>query len=281
MNTVIKHFVTLHVRIALQGIFALMLLISNGCERINSPTAPADPVLDSYLVINTSAGAMLHAILVGETDAADIAQSVQADLDHMSALVDTIALHTGLGIHKMTYAGGNATTSAIRQSIRALDVGPDDVILFYHSGHGGRTTRTATPWPNMYFVHDPEWTGLNLHDVFIELQGKGSRLLLALSDSCNSYVELPASAALLQEASMKGSSFGYQQLFLEGRAAIIASGSLAGEMSYGSTAGGRFTIQFIQAVQRATADDNPNWSDVMERATWRISNAQQPQYAMY
>ena len=269
-------------RFSLLGILPLILIALAGCDTMSSPTGPAAPIAEAALPNSVAAnGPTLHAIMVADTDAGDIGETVRIDLDNMNALVGAIAANTGLGLNKIILSGSSATTAKIQQTITTLGVGPDDVILFYHAGHGGRLASTRTQWPDMYFHHDPEFAGFSLHDVFTQLKRKGSRLVLALSDACNSRLDAPLPASSSQGAALKGSNAGFQKLFVESRGAIIASGSITGELAYGTVKdGGLFTTQFTSVLYQKASDGNSTWTDVMDRATLRIADLQQPQYAM-
>ena len=269
--------------ISLLGIFAVILLALTGCDTMSSPTGQSDPFADTTLTSNVAANsATLHAILVADTEADAIGETVRIDLDNMNALMNAIAANTGLSLNKIVLAGSSATTANIQQTINVLGAGPDDVILFYHAGHGGRLASTPTQWPDMYLHHDPQFIGLSLHDVFTQLKRKGSRLVLALSDACNSRLDAPLPASSSQGAALKGSTAGFQKLFVESRGAIIASGAIAGEFSYGTVeGGGLFTTQFTKVLYQKGSDSNPTWTAVMDQATLRIADLQQPQYEIY
>ena len=263
-------------------IIVMMVVLITGCDSLISPTGPADPFSDVELAAKTASGATLHAILVVDTNAGDLTKALRADLNNMNTLIDTITTHTGLGLNKLVYSGGNATTANVQHAISTLAAGPDDVIIFYHSGHGGRTSKTASQWPNMYFKGDPGLIGMNLYDVFALLTSKGSRLVLVMSDTCNSSIEVSQQAFSSQGAYLSGSEAGYQKLFLESRAAIIASSSVPGELSYAYPEGSVFTKQFLRALSRELSRSNPNWSSVMESATHQIAGVRQhPQYVMH
>jgi hypothetical protein len=103
-----------------------------------------------------------------------------------------------------------------------------------------------------------------------------------MSDTCNSNIETSQQAAFSQGAYVKGSRAGYQKLFVESRAAIIASSSIPGELSYAYPEGSVFTKQFLRALSRELSRSNPNWSSVMESATHQIAGVRQhPQYVMH
>jgi hypothetical protein len=272
----------MHVFFPMNIILAMMVLLITGCDNFTAPTAPTVPFSNAKFAVKSPHGATFHAIVVVDTGVSDIAASMRADLNNMNTLVDTIAANTGIALNKLVYSGSKATTANVRHVISTLAAGPDDMIMFYHSGHGGRTSGTNTPWPNMYFQNDPGLIGLNLYDVFALLSSKGSRLVLVMSDTCNSHIESFRQASFRRGAYVGGTRDGYQKLFLESRVAIIASSSVPGEFSYALPGGSLFTTQFLQALSHELSESNPSWSDVMESATRRFAGVRQhPQYVLY
>ena len=257
----------------------LILLLAAGCDSGSSPTSPFSDAV-AKLDPSSSPRIVFHVILAVDTDApGELGRALQRDLDKMNTLVDGIAAYTGMGLQKQVYSGAQATIANVNRAVKALNPGPDDAILFYFSGHGGRTAQTSSQWPNMYL----QQSGANLADLFARLRAKNSRLVLALSDSCNVTFEEAAAAESAQRrdlASTRGGN-GYVRLFLESRGAIIASSSIPGEVSFANV----FTDQFLRAMSSASSQSAPSWTDVMTHATRRIQTAgvhhQQPQYAVY
>lgn len=266
--------------------YALMLLLvlwgANGCGGEASPTTPIGVRNIQERKAVTFSRATLHAILVVDTNASgNVGDALQRDLDSMSHLVDSIERYTAMRVNKLVFSGNKATKAMAEQAIEKLSVEPDDVILFYFSGHGGRVRSTRTQWPDMYLQNA---FALNLYDVFNRLDSKGGRLLLALSDSCNVTLNENSKESFTPFLSLRNRSEGYRKLFLEKRGSIIASSSLIGEFSYMQPKGSLFTRQFLQAFSQEVSSALPDWDDLMDAATCRISTSgvqQQPQYAIY
>lgn len=262
---------------------SIIILLLVGCEGFQSPAGIQTSGPSAELSINSTTTATLHAFLVVDTNADDSSRAFQADLNAMNTLTETIASHTGMMVNKLVFSGNNATFTQVLTGIHELVPGTNDAVVFYYSGHGGRTSSTPTPWPNLYFMKSAGENGLNLSDVFQRLTAKGPRLLLVMGDTCNSVIDIPSRTSFAHERSNgTATTNGYRKLFAESRAAILASGSQPGEFSYATTHGGLFTQQFIAGLNQL-ADDNPGWSDVMNRATRPISVSgvqQHPQYMM-
>ena len=138
---------------------------------------------DPELEIKSSPGGTLHAILVADTDS-NLSRIVSSDLREMGEFVEEIASHTGLVLDKQIYSGTNATANNIRTGVHQVSVTPDNVVIFYFSGHGGRMSSKTLPWPTMYFHHDAYSGGLDVDEVFDILRQKAPRLLLTMSDTC-------------------------------------------------------------------------------------------------
>jgi hypothetical protein len=290
MKTTTRHFrnIMRHLSRSLYASHLLIVLVAVsllfGCDSASSPTGPGELFSPPDTTLAVSAyNATFHAIIAVDTDAGgEVADALRSDLNNVNALVDTIANQTGLILRKHVLSGSHATVAHIQHTIDTMDVGPDDVLLFYFSGHGGRLSNTSSQWPEM-FLRDSR---VNLTDIFSRLRHKGGRLVLALGDACN--INLDSSTRRVNQRSVdyrgKRVSEGFRKLFLETRAAIIASSSVPGEVAYAPSDGSVFTTQFLQALSQKVSGNNPDWVSVMNAATQRIRIAgvqQQPQYTIY
>ena len=289
MKSTIRYFAYIKkpvARIIFSGeIFIVLtfIILASGCDSPSRPTGPGELLsIPDSKTLASSHDATFHAIIVVDTSAGgDVADALRADLDHMSQLVETIAAYTGLTLRKYIFSGGQATVSRVRRTVGSLDVSPNDVLLFYFSGHGGRVASTNSQWPDMYLKDSK----MNLADIFSGLRSKRGRLVFALGDACNSYLDNPSQTGTRQFAASRAASVeGLRKLFLEERAAIIASSSVPGEVSYAPADGSVFTTKFIQVFSRKVSDDSPSWPAIMSAATQGIPIAgtfQQPQYELY
>jgi Caspase domain len=156
---------------------------------------------------------------------------------------------------------------AILASVDALQIQPDDVVLFHYSGHGFRPEdqRDSTnifPW----FACDdfpPQGKTPNLMDVHTALLQKHARLTITIADACNDYLEgggTPKMAKIEHRDLVKA-------MFRQFRGNLVMSGAKPGLSSYYFTTGGLFTNQLMDALESPLEGPIPKlWEQAIERA---------------
>jgi len=241
-----------------------------------------------YFLLLPVQAATLHVVLVGDTNDDNIGRSVEVDLVNLRKLVGTITENTGLTANLQTFQGNQLgvkenSTDQIKQALQTLNVGPQDVVMFYYSGHGGRKRDQESKWPLLAVAGSATRLNqmLDLNWVINTLQQMRPRLWIAIADACNSVVDrlpyLPAKAIKNPDH--------YKKLFLDYQGHIIASSSKAGQYSYGSAeVGGLYTHIWLDNLNQelSAATSTPDWKALMQRADKpiRLSQAnkvQQPQ----
>lgn len=240
--------------------------------------------------------ATLHVVMVCDTYAFQIEESVKIDLRKMKHEVEDIAYYSGLDLNLKIFSYESANSRFV-DYVRDLSVGSDDTVLFYWNGHGYRTPSkdaTNNPWPNFAFEHD--WTGVDQLMITELLEEKNPRLVLSFTDTCNSYLPDEYAPILVQKnadfmimSSESQKKANYKKLFVETSGTYIAAASLPGEYSYGSNYyyGGLFTYSFLEALhdevkrQDGAADWGHLFNVTMDNVydiTTPYSITQTPQY---
>ncbi len=218
--------------------------------------------------------ATLHALLVIDTDDQNIGRMVARDLAIMGDEVQRIAQATGLTLSDRVYKGRDFTRKNAMDAVRSMAPGGDDVVLFYYSGHGFRTKKKNTRWPYLYFHNKPP-DPVDFGWVVDELSGKGARLTIVLTDSCNNVVNVQireTQKALPRDATKAAA--GYRELFLNYRGIIAAASSIPGETSTATSSGSLFTLSFLKAVRGEVAQPRPTWESLMRKGAGSRLNHQ-------
>jgi hypothetical protein len=140
---------------------------------------------------NTATAAKLHLVLFINTDIPDIGQSCAVDQRVMETEFREISKAVGLPFQKYVLNGDKFTKANAEKILRDLEVGKNDVVLFYYSGHGFRWSNQTDRYPQLdmrYSEYTPlsDKTSLALSDVYRIISSKGGRLNIILSDCCNS-----------------------------------------------------------------------------------------------
>ena len=230
----------------------------------------------------------MHAIVITDTNPSDIGASVFLNQNHVIDQLHTIAKETDLTLKLTKIEGKNCLPRVLFNHVNKLTVNKDDVVFFYWNGHGFRTHSKgkSNPWPSLYF--SDVYQGVDLKVVFDRLKAKQPRLLIALADTCNSYINWNphmVRKAFPSFAPRVTIQRNYRELFLNTEGQIIASSSKPGEYSWCDfSSGGFFTTVFLANLTRETNSDNTSkWDHVFSEMAkefqmryWRYS--QHPQW---
>jgi hypothetical protein len=218
----------------------------------------------------------LHSVVVVDSNDRSIGASVQKDMDTMVAFSREIASNTGMRLNLKTLNGSQLNEANLRRLVNGITPGPQDAVLFYYSGHGFRTRATPTKWPMLYI---PGSRGVDFAELLKIIERKNPRMILAITDSCNSYTDSASRAfGMNLRALEEPSQTAWRKLFLQFRGRIYASSSKAGEYSMAESEGGSYTLQFLRVFRRAIAAPNPEWDRIMKDSARpiRTGSSQQP-----
>lgn len=242
--------------------------------------------------INVAYAQTLHAIIFANTQNKSIGTSVAVDYQCMSLELTTIAKSIGYNIKKYYYHGDS--NSFCRRNLdlvlNNLTCGPNDIVYFYYSGHGGRAQNEETAFPEMV-LRPNEPTYINdlypLYNVYNRIKSKSPRLTIVMGDLCNSVVE----GLIKQPERNKGATVlsknvcnAYKNLFLGVKGGLIATSSKPGQTSACAVitnengqrvdVGGYFTSIYLAVLQNCVkTNDNVSWDDVLNATIVNTVNA--------
>lgn len=253
-------------------------------------------ILLGFTLILPTNSQTLHAIIFANTKcpgeepgSMGIGPSVTCDYQRMKIEFETMASFLNYKKDFQWYEGSpnHFCRTNLESALNNLSCGKDDIVIFYYSGHGGRSPKeTQDPFPWMQLVVDPYHTPWNasqyysLSQVLKRIEAKQPRLSIVLGDLCNSL-----SNAIPQKdvPEMKGATkiskapcdF-YKDLFLKVKGSIISSSSRPGETSAAFSDGGAFTICFTEALQIMVSNNmEPDWETLLEGTKIRTSKVTQ------
>jgi len=224
--------------------------------------------------------ATLHTIIVADT----LDGGIGADVDEakIQKLEKKIRDATCLALNPHVIDGGSVKRGGgghdkVKETLTGLSVGPDDVVIFYYSGHG-TNTGTGSIWPSLGVEGQstPRSKLIDLEWVKTTLEQKNPRLFIAIADACN--VFLPGDGSRTRREMEKPDA--YKKLFLDYSGSIVASSSIPDQYSHGDPQqGGYFTRAFLASLNKSLGSSNPNWDDIMNVAIKSIptGSSEQPQ----
>lgn len=233
----------------------------------------------------TVCGQTFHAIIFANTQNNSIGQSVEVDLKRMSLEMTTIAKSIGYPLKKHFYYGPTESFNHVNleKVLTNLSCGPDDVVFFFYSGHGGRALNEKTDFPEMCLyvnsenLYNSKSQHYPLYDVYTRIRKKNPRLTIVMGDLCNSPMNLYRNENNASKGATilsKGTCNVYQNLFLNTRGGLIAASS---EPKYPSScyvfqdngkwynAGGFLTHSFLRVLQYFVGhNEDVSWTSLMD-----------------
>lgn len=215
----------------------------------------------------------LHAISFCATEAENIAAGVK--LDYENFLMETAILADQLGYDRKMYAFPHETCTRenLYNVLNQLQCSPDDIVIFYYSGHGGRNPDDKSEFPQMCLKYNyyQQSNFVPVHEVQKRLANKNARLNLILSDCCNvadagisaKLIEAPSRGATTSESDVAERM---RKLFLQAKGVLTFTGSQVGKPSYGpDDIGGLFSVCFWMTLHSVGKGEvAPDWETVVD-----------------
>lgn len=227
---------------------------------------------------SSSAPVTLHLMIVANTVIDDIGEPCKKDYDHVLSEMRSVtrALNIPLKLYPVT--GESFSLGSVKKTLKSLKPSANDIVVYLYTGHGFRFDDQESRFPQMdlskssYEELDNNY--LAMADVFKEIQLKGARLNIVMSDCCNTPVgeDTPtvSKGTTLYSRSSSNYSLGrLRQLFLYSRGSILSTASSPGETSICDESGGFYTLGFIRSLRKEVSALNKepvSWNSVMDNA---------------
>ncbi len=225
-------------------------------------------VVPGFLAGTSASAQTLYSITAAATLDLTIGEGTQASrtamLSTMSAIANILQLRFMGGGPTMTVIDENFNCANIRNAIKSLAPGNNDIVVFYYAGHGERSPTDVSPLPTL--ACNGAQAGLPLQEVIHDLLLKHARLTLIVADACN--FPLQAKQQLSVAALAAPATTSYHRLFLETSGVILLDSSSPGEFSWYTPQGGRFTDQFIATLKNPpTGSAGATWDTFVSKVT--------------
>lgn len=203
----------------------------------------------------------LHLLIVADIDDTTIGPSCDLDMKKALTTFDSIRKHIGLQFNPKAIYGKTYSKKNVQSAIANLKPSPDDIVVFYYTGHGFRKLEEQRRFPNIKLKtfhknrKDVLDNSMNMEDIFNSIRKKGARLNLVFSDCCNDDIET-VNAEGKKPGEKRGSTIDWndtniRDLFLnKTRLSILATAAQNGQRASSNRSfGGFFTYFFKIAIE--------------------------------
>lgn len=245
---------------------------NNGTKNNNSNTGNTKP--QPYVNVNTAA--KLHFVAIANTNDPRIGYSVQKDLVNLSSQIKDVSVFLKIPLSYVEVSGANFNKKNVENAINNLKPGPNDIVIFYYSGHGYSIEQNTTQQYPQFDLRESRFDDilvatLNASDVMDKIKAKNARLNLVLSDCCNSSLGMlkpeGKTFALTAKSLLSWDKTYCYNLFMNSKGSIIATAAKKGQFAYGNTdVGGYFTSNFVTAMEKYLSKfqtSTPTWEQII------------------
>lgn len=220
------------------------------------------------------AAATLHAILLGDTEDLTLGRQIQKDLDRVETLVYDIADSISYTLNPIVIQGKMSRPEKLSIALSALEIAPEDIVIFYVSSHGFRVPSIKSEYPLIHFSLSDE--AIDFGAIVELIREKNPRFLLSIADVCND--EWPDEwqsniKALHKRLVVKTDlrKANYKRLFLSSRGALVVCAAVPGDFAWSTPKGAVFTREFIEELDySATHRINLRWERLLERTAQAV-----------
>ena len=236
---------------------------------------------------NTAATTGTTMYLIQVTNSLDDSLGVGFYENHLKInyLFSNAAKMSGINFQNIEIFGTNFNKANVLKAINDVHPGPNDILIFYYSGHGYRYIDQQSEWPRMVLLYTLPPTIEYLHenslslddDVYKPLATKGARLLMVIGECCNDTVPgAPYTPSFTDPIHMSASAGNFsdpdliKSLLQESGKMLLATSKPSESTWYFKKDGGFFGNSFIDNITKETSFTNAgnpvSWRDIISNA---------------
>lgn len=230
---------------------------------------------------HAQADSRFFTVIFADTDDPRIGRGAKSSMAFMENMFQEIAV--GIDIPEEctgTFYGSQCNKSSLMKWLRSFNCSSEDIVIFCYLGHGIRSPKDTSIFPQMCLGGNRDDQFVSLEAVKNELMAKGPKFALVIGDCCNSYHPNVSPKFVVEDASScssvsKMQSDNLKKLFLEQTGCVITTGSKAGEYSWAHPLGMIYTRNFTEMFHQYTAQEKTStcsWSDFLGKLQTKVGN---------
>ena len=220
----------------------------------------------------------MHLLIVANTKEKIIGGSCALDKERTLQTFSELSKYLGIRLMVDSVAGNNYSKKSVEDAIKKLRPTPQDIVVFYYSGHGYRKPGGNSRYPSIDLRAKPSddhvKQSLGMEEIYNIIKKKGARTTLVLSDCCNNDVtsrNIIASKPLKTKSSgIPWSEENIRALFFSKvPVALLATSADSGEKASGNEKLGGFFSYFFKGSMESYCSklkSNPTWDVVLATA---------------
>ncbi len=227
------------------------------------------------LIAQEMRGQTFHAVVFADTKDSMIGDGCFHDYERMTIELSTMASASDMKLKRYFYRNDDFSKLKLLEVLNGMVVEPQDVVVFYYTGHGARANTDESAFPQLALGSSAQDL-MALEQVDAIIKGKNPRLRIVLADCCNAAVEgiMPqnqANGTVTQLAQAEVNT--YQSLIRKLKGNVLLSSSSAGQLSIALPEGSIFTLAFLQELQKIVVRNGEvSWGELLDSTRERANN---------
>jgi len=237
----------------------------------------------TFFAATTINAQTIHSLIVCADEDPKIGAALKKDKALWNRFIQEIPGILDCELSPTIWGDKDCTKENVRAWIRDLEVEPDDVVIFFYSGHGGRALNDTDPLPQMCMNNPSLNSGyLPVSHVQRWISEKHPRLTIIVSECCNGAaqgVSVKPYYALDKGAYSKASTYdadAFKKLFMDCNGTVVMTSSKAGQLSWCNILhGSYFVVNLLNALDKSLKNNGltADWESIFQYA--KIATSQE------